>query len=72
MNIEIKWSRNHCSAGCIEIGKNNKESIFAFLHACFVITHSSGDFIDKNIRNHRLYILQICIIGVAVKCFVQL
>ena len=24
--------------------------------ACFVISHSSGDFNDKNIHNHRLYI----------------
>ena len=37
-----------------------------------MITHSSGDFIIKNIRNHRLYTLQICMIGVAVNFKVQL
>ena len=31
-----------------------------------MITHSSGDFIVKNILNHRLYTLQMCIKGVAV------
>ena len=46
-----------------EIGKQ-EETIFSSLQACFVITHSSGDFV-KNNRNHRLYTLQICIIGVA-------
>ena len=36
------------------------------LQACFVITHSSGDFIVKNIRNHQLYTLQIRVMGVVV------
>ena len=48
-----------------DTGKN-KEIILSFLQACFVITHSSGDFIVKNICNHRLYTLQICKIGVVV------
>ena len=51
----------------IEIGKKNKETILSSLQVCFVVTHLSGDFIVKNIRNHRcIYNLQICIIGVAV------
>ena len=29
------------------------------LQACFVIAHSSGDFYDKNIPNHRLYTIEI-------------
>ena len=48
-----------------------KKNILSSLQACFVITHSSGDFIVKNIRNHRLYTLRTCTIGVAVN-FVQL
>ena len=33
------------------IGEKNRETtIFLSLQACFVITHSSGDFIVKNIR----------------------
>ena len=51
--------------------RKKKETILSSLQACFVITHSSGDFIVKNIRNHRLYTLRTCIIGVAVN-FVQL
>ena len=51
--------------------RKKKETILSSLPACFVITHSSGDFIVKNIRNHRLYTLRTCIIGVAVN-FVQL
>ena len=50
--------------------RKKKETILSSLQACFVITHSSGDFIVKNIRNHRLYTLRTCIIGVAVN-FVQ-
>ena len=51
--------------------RKKKETILSSLQACFVITHSSGDFIVKNIRNHRLYTLRTCIICVAVN-FVQL
>ena len=56
---------------CILRKGKNKETILSSQQACFVITHSSGDFIVKNIRNHRLYTLRTCIIGVAVN-FVQL
>ena len=34
---------------CCDRGKN-RETILSSLQACFVITHSSGDFIVKNIR----------------------
>ena len=39
-----------------------------------MITHSSGDFIVKNARNHRLYTLQILQNrrGGKFKCFVEL
>ena len=37
--------------------RKKKETILSSLQACFVITHSSGDFIVKNIRNHRLHTL---------------
>ena len=30
--------------------EKNRETILSSLQACFVITHSSGDFIVKNIR----------------------
>ena len=43
-----------------EIGEKT-ETILSSLQACFVITHSSGDFNVKNIHNHHLYNLQICI-----------
>ena len=43
-----------------EIGEKT-ETILSSLQACFVITHSSGDFIVKNIHNHHLYNLQTCI-----------
>ena len=36
----------------MEIGKKIH---FQSRQACFVIAHSSGDFNDKNIHNHRLY-----------------
>ena len=49
--------------------RKNKETIPSSLQACFVITHLSGDFIVKNTRNHRLYTLKICIIGVAVNLY---
>ena len=52
------------------IEERKKQRDLSSLQACFVITHSSGDFIVKNIRNHRLYTLRTCIIGVAVN-FVQ-
>ena len=34
--------------------EKNKGTILSSLEACFVITLSPGDFIVKNIRNHRL------------------
>ena len=43
-----------------EIGEKI-ETILSSLKACFVITHSSEDFIVKNIHNHHLYNLQTCI-----------
>ena len=43
-----------------EIGEKT-ETILSSLQACFVITHSSGDFIVKSIHNHHLYNLQTCI-----------
>ena len=43
-----------------EIGEKT-ETILSSLQACFVITHSSEDFIVKNIHNHHLYNLQTCI-----------
>ena len=47
-------------------GKQQRDYDFIPVQACFMITHSSGDFIVKNIRNHHLSTLQIFIIGVAV------
>ena len=47
-------------------GKQQRDYNFIPVQACFMITHSSGDSIVKNIRNHHLYTLLICIIGVAV------
>ena len=46
--------------------EKNKEIILSSLQDCFVITHLSGDFIVKNILNHRLYTLQIFKFGVVV------
>ena len=43
-----------------EIGEKT-ETILSSLQACFVITHSSEDFLVKNIHNHHLYNLQTCI-----------
>ena len=43
-----------------EIGEKT-ETILSSLQACFMITHSSEDFIGKNIHNHHLYNLQTCI-----------
>ena len=40
-----------------EIGEKT-ETILSSLQACFMITHSSEDFIVKNIHNHHLYNLQ--------------
>ena len=55
-----------------EIGEKT-ETILSSLQACFVITHSSGDFIVKNIHNHHLYNLQTCIKAWwEIQCFVQL
>ena len=48
----------------VEIRK--KQTVLSSLQACFVITHSSGDFVAKNIRNYPLHTLQICMICVAV------
>ena len=39
----------------MEIGK---KTTLSSRQACFVIAHSSGDFNDKNIHNHRLYTLR--------------
>ena len=36
------------------IENRKKKTTLSSRHACFVITHSSGDFNDKNIHNHRL------------------
>ena len=49
----------------VEIRKK-KQTVLSSLQACFVITPSSGDFVAKNIRNHPLHTLQICMICVAV------
>ena len=49
----------------VEIRKK-KQTVLSSLQACFVITPSSGDFAAKNIRNHPLHTLQICMICVAV------
>ena len=38
-----------CVCVCCDRGKN-RETILSSLQACFVIAHSSGDFIVKNIR----------------------
>ena len=43
-----------------------KKTVLSSLQACFLITPSSGDFVAKNIRNHPLHTLQICMICVAV------
>ena len=37
------------------ISKIKKKTTLSSRQACFVISHSSGDFNDKNIHNHRLY-----------------
>ena len=50
----------------VEIRKKKKQTVLSSLQACFVITPSSGDFVAKNIRNHPLHTLQICMICVAV------
>ena len=63
-------TRTHTNIYTHILRKGKKKTILSSLQACFVITHSSGDFIVKNIRNHRLYTLRTCIIGVAVN-FVQ-
>ena len=39
----------------IYISKIKKKNTLSSRQACFVISHSSGDFNDKNIHNHRLY-----------------
>ena len=39
-----------CVCVCVAIGGKNRETILSSLQACFVIAHSSGDFIVKNIR----------------------
>ena len=49
----------------VEIRKK-KQNVLSSLQACFAITPSSGDFVAKNIRNHPLHTLQICMICVAV------
>ena len=55
-----------------EIGEKT-ETILSSLQACFVITHSSEDFIVKNIHNHHLYNLQTCIKAwQKFQCLVQL
>ena len=35
---------------------SRKKTTLSSRQACFVISHSLGDFNDKNIHNHRLYI----------------
>ena len=39
---------------CCDRGKN-RETILSSLQACFVIAHSSGDFIVKNILTSLIY-----------------
>ena len=38
---------------------NREKNTLSSRQACFVIAHSSGDFNDKNIHNHRLYTLRL-------------
>ena len=38
---------------------SRKKTTLSSRQACFVISHSSGDFNDKNIHNHRLYTLRL-------------
>ena len=40
------------------IVEKQKKTTLSSRQACFVIAHSSGDFNDKNIRNHRLYTIK--------------
>ena len=42
----------------INIGSRKKTTLSS-RQACFVISHSSGDFNDKDIHNHRLYTLRL-------------
>ena len=42
----------------INIGSRKKTTLSS-RQACFMISHSSGDFNDKNIHNHRLYTLRL-------------
>ena len=40
----------------VAIGEKNRETILSSLQACFVIAHSSGDVIVKNIRTQRSWV----------------
>ena len=51
------WLKNRKNI-YINIG-NRKKTTLSSRQACFVIAHSSGDFNDKNIHNHRLYTLRL-------------
>ena len=49
-----------CICICIYINiGSRKKTTLSSRQACFVIAHSSGDFNDKNIDNHRLYTLRL-------------
>ena len=45
----------------------NTKTAFSSPQAGFVTVHSSGNFLDKSIRSHRLYTIRICIRGVAIE-----
>ena len=42
---------------CVQ--RKKKKTTLLSRQACFVIAHSSGYFIDKNIHNHLLYTVKI-------------
>ena len=48
-----------------KLKKIKKKTTLSSRQACFMISHSSGDFNDKNIYNHHLYTKKIYIITVA-------
>ena len=60
--IFLLYSASYVEVECdmYEIGEKT-ETILSSLQACYMITHSSEDFIVKNIHNHHLYNLQTCI-----------
>ena len=55
----------------INIGSRKKTTLSS-RQACFVISHSSGDFNDKNIHNHRLYTLRLHCWGIYIYIYIYI